>query len=129
VPRVISNLLQQTRTPTECKKAQPVNTRVARWYIFKPKIQIWVNFLEGHAGEDVWSISRPLVVFYGHSVPFMIIWYIFPRFGILFQDKSGNPGQHPKRQKNGANSTSPFKDRGTIFLQRNWRKNIGDFDS
>jgi hypothetical protein len=26
--------------------------RVARWYIFKPKIKIWVNF-EGLAMEDV----------------------------------------------------------------------------
>jgi hypothetical protein len=23
----------------------------------------------------------------------VVIWYIFPRFGILCQDKSGNPGQ------------------------------------
>jgi hypothetical protein len=23
---------------------------------------------------------------------FVLIWYIFPRFGILYQEKSGNPG-------------------------------------
>jgi hypothetical protein len=23
----------------------------------------------------------------------MAIWYIFPRFGTLYQEKSGNPGQ------------------------------------
>jgi hypothetical protein len=22
----------------------------------------------------------------------MVIWYIFPRFGLLYQEKSGNPG-------------------------------------
>jgi hypothetical protein len=24
----------------------------------------------------------------------VVIWYIFSRFGILYQEKSGNPGQH-----------------------------------
>jgi hypothetical protein len=23
----------------------------------------------------------------------MVIWYIFPRFGLLYQEKSGNPGR------------------------------------
>jgi hypothetical protein len=44
-------------------------------------------------------------IFYGHLVQFMVfsyilwpfgivrgIWYIFPRFGILYQEKSENPG-------------------------------------
>jgi hypothetical protein len=35
---------------------------------------------------------RPLEIFYGHFVYFMVIWYIFPRFGILDQEKYGNPG-------------------------------------
>jgi hypothetical protein len=30
-------------------------------------------------------------IFYGLLVCFMAIWYIFPRFGKLCQDKSGNP--------------------------------------
>jgi K+-transporting ATPase A subunit len=40
-------------------------------------------------------------IFYGHLVNFtairyvlvyfMLIWYIFPRFGMLYQEKSGNP--------------------------------------
>jgi hypothetical protein len=33
--------------------------RVARWYIFKPKIPIWVNFLEGLGMEK-------FVIFFGH---------------------------------------------------------------
>jgi hypothetical protein len=41
-------------------------------------------------------------IFYGHLVPFTNIWYMsgkfyghlvyFPGFGMLYQDKSGNPG-------------------------------------
>jgi hypothetical protein len=53
--------------------------------------------LEGLGMEDVG-------IFYGHLfylllfgifcdlfVYFIVIWYIFPRFGTLYQDKSGNP--------------------------------------
>jgi hypothetical protein len=39
----------------------------------------------------IWSILRPLQIFYGHLVYFVVIWYSFPRFGILDQEKSGNP--------------------------------------
>jgi hypothetical protein len=38
-----------------------------------------------------WSILRPLEIFYGHLVYFVVLWYNFPRFGILDQEKSGNP--------------------------------------
>jgi hypothetical protein len=41
------------------------NTRVARWFIFKPKILIWVNF-ERIAMEDVG-------IFYGNLVYFTAI--------------------------------------------------------
>jgi hypothetical protein len=30
-------------------------------------------------------------IFYGHWVYFAVIWYIFPVFGMLYQEKSGNP--------------------------------------
>jgi hypothetical protein len=39
----------------------------------------------------IWSILRPLEIFYGHLVYFVVIWYISPRFGIFDQEKSGNP--------------------------------------
>jgi hypothetical protein len=39
----------------------------------------------------IWSILRPLKIFYGHLVYFVVIWYIFPPLGILDQEKSGNP--------------------------------------
>jgi hypothetical protein len=41
---------------------------------------------------DTWSILLSFVTFYGHLVQFVVIWYIFPNFGILYQEKSGNPG-------------------------------------
>jgi hypothetical protein len=40
----------------------------------------------------IWPILRPLKIFSGHLIYFVAIWYIFPRFGILDQEKSGNPG-------------------------------------
>jgi hypothetical protein len=39
----------------------------------------------------IWSILRPLEIFYGHLVYFLGNWYISPRFGILHQENSGNP--------------------------------------
>jgi hypothetical protein len=33
---------------------------------------------------------RPFGILYGHLVHFKVIWYIFPRFGMLYQGKSGN---------------------------------------
>jgi hypothetical protein len=33
----------------------------------------------------------PLEIFYGHVVYFVVIWHIFPRFGMLYQEKSGKP--------------------------------------
>jgi hypothetical protein len=38
------------------------------------------------------SILWPFDTCYGLSVYFVVIWYSFPRFGILYQEKSGNPG-------------------------------------
>jgi hypothetical protein len=59
------------------------------------------KFLEGLAMEDVG-------IFYGHLVHFTVFCYIlltfgivcgilvyFSRFGILYQEKSGNPDQDP----------------------------------
>jgi hypothetical protein len=77
-------------------------TRVARWYIFKPKIPLWVIF-EGfcNAMEDVvsfgllvyftatWYILWPFGIFC--AVSFELIWYLFSRSGMLYQAKSVNP--------------------------------------
>jgi hypothetical protein len=40
----------------------------------------------------IWSILQPFGLFYGHLVHFIVIWYICSRLGLLYQEKSGNPG-------------------------------------
>jgi hypothetical protein len=35
-----------------------------------------------------------ICLFYNHLGNFVAIWYIFPRFGILCQEKSGTPIRH-----------------------------------
>jgi preprotein translocase subunit SecY len=47
--------------------------------------KIWAYFM------TIGSILQPLEIFYGHLVYFVVIWYIFPFFGILYQEKFGNP--------------------------------------
>jgi hypothetical protein len=76
-----------------------VKSRVARWYSFKPKIPIGVN-LGGSCNGICWYILCPFGLFYCHLVYFAAIWYslwyfgiYFPRFGMLHQEKSGNPGE------------------------------------
>jgi hypothetical protein len=39
----------------------------------------------------IWSISPQFGRSCGHSIYFTVIWYVFSRFGILYQEKSGNP--------------------------------------
>jgi hypothetical protein len=106
------------------------HTRVARWYIFKPKIPIWVNFggsCNGRCLHIIWPFGIPILwpfgipilwpfgIFYGHLVYFMAIWSILwsfglfyghldylvylSRFGMLNQEKSGNPAAHDHTQK------------------------------
>jgi hypothetical protein len=51
----------------------------------------------------IWSILQPFGIFCGHLVYIFVIWYIcgifygylvyFSRFGILYQEKSGNPAR------------------------------------
>jgi hypothetical protein len=38
----------------------------------------------------IWSILQILEIFYGRLVYFVVIWYVSPRFGMLYQEKSGN---------------------------------------
>jgi hypothetical protein len=53
-----------------------VQIRVARWYIFKPKIPIWIDF-GGSCNGRCWYILSPLVYF-------TAIWYILWSFGIFY---------------------------------------------
>jgi hypothetical protein len=52
------------------------------------------------------AILRPLEIFYGHLVYFVVIWYIFPGFGILNQEKSGNPAGDKKQANSGTKTAS-----------------------
>jgi hypothetical protein len=47
----------------------------------------------------IWNILRPFGIFYGHFGNVVIIWYIFHRFGVLCQEKSGNPAQQQQQQR------------------------------
>jgi hypothetical protein len=49
-------------------------TRVARWFIFKPKIPIWVDF----------GVPCIAGIFYGQLVNFLAICYILWHFGIFY---------------------------------------------
>jgi hypothetical protein len=66
--------------------------RVARWYIFRPKIQIWVNFGVSCKWKmsvnfmTIWSIFLPFGIFYGLLV-------YFSSFSNLYQEKSGNSAE------------------------------------
>jgi hypothetical protein len=74
-----------------------VGGRVARWFILKPKIPIWI-ILESPILKmliyfcnlgylmDVWDIWLPFGTFCVHLAP-------FSGFGIMYQEKSGNPGR------------------------------------
>jgi hypothetical protein len=59
--------------------------------IFRPKIPIWVIFGR-FCNRRCWYISWSFGLFYGHLVYFKAIWYILGPFGLLYQEKSGNPG-------------------------------------
>jgi hypothetical protein len=43
------------------------------------------------------SILRPNGIFYVHLVHFVVMWYIFTRFGMLYREKSGNPVSNQKK--------------------------------
>jgi hypothetical protein len=71
--------------------------RVARWYIFKPKIPIWINF-GGSYNWRCWYILWPLGLFYGRLVFLCHLWWFvtyFSHFGMLYREKSGNPTEMP----------------------------------
>jgi hypothetical protein len=39
----------------------------------------------------IWNILHTFKIFYDHLVHFVFNWYIFSGFGIVQQEKSGNP--------------------------------------
>jgi hypothetical protein len=71
-----------------------VQCRVARWYIFKPKIPILAGFGMEKVGifYDHLEYIRAIWYILWSFGKLEAIWYLFPRFGILRQEKSGSPG-------------------------------------
>jgi hypothetical protein len=68
-----------------------VVARVARWFVFKPNIPIWVNFGGPYIGKLLYiychlNILWIFGVFYDHLVHFVFIWYIFSGLGIMHQE-------------------------------------------
>jgi hypothetical protein len=57
--------------------------RVARWFLFRPKIPIWVNFW-GPLDWKMLIASWPFGIFYRHLRYFTTIWYILCSFGTFF---------------------------------------------
>jgi hypothetical protein len=49
---------------------------------------------------DTWSILRSFVIFYGFGIGSLWKFGNFSRFGILYEEKSGNPGCHTYPVKN-----------------------------
>jgi hypothetical protein len=104
-----------------------VHTRVARCYIFRPKTAIWVKF-GGSCNVKCWYILyifdlfyAHLMLFYVHLVYFVVIWYMFPRFGILYQEKSGTPGSHCRSGENEVRLQKVTLIRASAhFLDFNW---------
>jgi hypothetical protein len=79
-----------------------VKLRVARWHIFIPKLPIWADF--GRPWNEIFRyILWPFDVEFGHLLNFVTMWYIlwpyviFSQFGILYQEKSGSPGETDRK--------------------------------
>jgi hypothetical protein len=74
--------------------------RVARWFVFKPKITIWKKLWRALDWKmftyfmAIWNILWRLGIFYDHLVHFVCIRYIFSGFGSMHREKSGNPSLH-----------------------------------
>jgi hypothetical protein len=71
-----------------------VTTSIAGWHVFKTKIPIWVNFGRSRNGRSCWYFytilfyGQMVYYVYGYWVHFVVIWYIFPRFDMLYREKT-----------------------------------------
>jgi hypothetical protein len=69
----------------------------AIWYILWPFGLLYLNLVYFVA---IWSTIPQFGIFCGHLVYFMVSWYIFLSVGMLYQEKSGNPGFDLKEGSN-----------------------------
>jgi hypothetical protein len=78
----------------------PVRGRVARWHISITKNPDLGKFWRALQCKMLiyFMTIRSILLPYGIFVDFMVIWYIFSRFGVLYQEKSGNTGLRPPRR-------------------------------
>jgi hypothetical protein len=74
--RQIWSPCRETKKPKLLFGAFVSTYRVARWFVFKPKIPIWANFGGSCYGKS-WYILRPFGLFYSLWKYFKAIWYIF----------------------------------------------------
>jgi hypothetical protein len=71
-------LLLHQRNSTLHRDSDNCSTRVARWFIIKPKITIWAK-LGGPGNGKCCYVLWPFVIFFCHLV--MAVWYSFWSFG------------------------------------------------
>jgi hypothetical protein len=83
---------------SEKMRGKTVESRVARWLIFKPK--------NSSLGKFWRALDLKMLIyfvyfgiFYDHWVLFVFIWYISVGFGTMYHEKSGNPGWDQCDQK------------------------------
>jgi hypothetical protein len=64
-------------------RKETLPTRVARWFVFKPKSNLGKMFRASDSKMStyfmaIWNILWIFGIFYDHSLHFVFIWYIFP---------------------------------------------------
>jgi hypothetical protein len=57
----------------------------------------------------IWNILQTFGKFYDHLEHFVFIWCIFAGFGIVYQEKSGNPDSNPYRLQTLDSSSVTFQ--------------------
>jgi hypothetical protein len=84
--------------------------RVARWFVFKPKIQIWEGLANGRCWYTLWTLGPfyGILLYFMDMVKFVEIRYILSHFGILYQEKSGNPGWSKPSRKSEVENCAEF---------------------
>jgi hypothetical protein len=123
--------LSKVLQPSYCiQKYSKKRTRVARWYILKPKIQIWEIF-GGFCNGRCWYsfcpigtyILQPLGIFYGHLVYVLVIWYIFLVLVFYSQKNLATLKRTPVFKSGFCCLATVNTDGGSIRRKRNWPTN------